>query len=57
MQSECGDGRVNRRVALALASFPLLGLRKAEAMTQAEKIADHVMYDMMHNQLFRVTST
>ena len=39
MKSERGDGKVNRRVALALVSLPLLGLRKAEAMTEAEEIA------------------
>jgi len=39
MKSDRGDGKVNRRVALALASLPLLGLRKAEAMTEAEEIA------------------
>jgi hypothetical protein len=39
MKGERGDSKVNRRVVLALASLPLLGLRKAEAMTEAEEIA------------------
>ena len=38
MKSDRGDGKVNRRVVLALATLPLLGLRKAEAMTDAEEI-------------------
>ena len=39
MKGERGDGKVNRRVVLALASLPLLGVRKAEAMTEAEELA------------------
>jgi hypothetical protein len=39
MKSDRGDGKVNRRVVLAIATLPLLGLRKAEAMTEAEEIA------------------
>ena len=39
MKTDHGEGKVNRRVVLALASLPLLGLRKAEAMTEAEEMA------------------
>jgi len=39
MKYDRGDGKVNRRVILALSSLPLLGLRKAEAMTEAEELA------------------
>ena len=39
MKSDRGDGKVNRRFVLALATLPVLGLRKAEAMTEAEEIA------------------
>jgi len=39
MKYDHGDGKVNRRYILALSSLPLLGLRKAEAMTEAEELA------------------
>ncbi len=39
MKGDRGNGKVNRRVVLALASIPLLGLHKAEAMTEAEELA------------------
>ena len=39
MKGDRGDGKVNRRVVLALASLPLLGVHKAEAMSEAEEIA------------------
>lgn len=39
MKGARGDGKVNRRVILALTTLPLLGIRKAGAMTEAEEIA------------------
>lgn len=39
MKGARGDGKVNRRVVLALTTLPLLGIRKAGAMTEAEEIA------------------
>ena len=38
MRNDRGEGKVNRRVVLALASLPLFGLRKASAMTEAEEL-------------------
>lgn len=38
MRNDRGEGKINRRVVLALASLPLFGLRKASAMTEVEEL-------------------